>query len=293
MLSRVREHDVDDVRPQEVGDHDLLEEPGEDQEEGAARVDVPRVVALAELRQVLGGAHDGARDDVREEREVDRELEEASGLERASVDVDDVAHGLEGEERDPDRQRDRRHRRRHAQTDAMEEVRRVADEEPVVLEVSEGSEVGGDAERQPGSADLLALVAVDLQRHDLVDERGAGQQEDEPPIVVTVEEVRRGQDEQLPLEPLVHEDPACGQDHHEEDREGDGREEHGRRTVSHPRCWDRLLERPRPACGVAGAATSARRRPAPGRDRPTRVWVRHHARPCPRTGVAAPTLPTR
>ena len=63
--------------------------------------------ALVDLRHELAAAHDRAGDDVREERQVGREVEERPGLEVAAVDVDDVAEGLEREERDADRQRDR------------------------------------------------------------------------------------------------------------------------------------------------------------------------------------------
>src|SRR5438034_619922 len=59
-----------------------------------------------------------------------------------------------------------------------------------------------------------------------VEDRRGGDEEDEAPVPVAVEEVRRRDHEQLPAVPLRHEDPTQRQDDHQEDRERDGGEEH-------------------------------------------------------------------
>ena len=69
---------VDDVRREVVRDHDLQEEPADDQEERARDVDPPRVARRLELRQQLARADDRAGDEMREERLEDREAREAT-----------------------------------------------------------------------------------------------------------------------------------------------------------------------------------------------------------------------
>ncbi len=130
------EHLVDDVRREVVRDHDLLEEAGRDQVEGAARVDPARVARRVELRDQLAGAHDRPGHEVREEREVDGELLERRRHEVAAVGVDDVADRHERVEGDADRQDDRVQRERQVEADDRRHALRRVDEEVVVLEVA-------------------------------------------------------------------------------------------------------------------------------------------------------------
>ena len=60
---------------------------------------------LQDLWQQPGAALDGSGDELRKERDVKREIEEIPGrLELLPIDVDGVAHGLEGIEADAYRQ---------------------------------------------------------------------------------------------------------------------------------------------------------------------------------------------
>ena len=63
----------------------------------------------------------------------------------------------------------------------------------------------------------------------MVDDRRAGEQEDEAPVPPAVEDVAREQDPDLPRAPVRHQRPRHRQNDQEEDREGDGREEHAPR----------------------------------------------------------------
>jgi hypothetical protein len=103
---------------------------------------------LAQLRQELRRADDRPGDEVREERDVHREVEQARGPQLLPVDVDDVAHRLEREERDADRQRDLQERRVDVDAEVAEHVLRRQQEEVVVLEVGEDPEVAGHRERE-------------------------------------------------------------------------------------------------------------------------------------------------
>ena len=106
-----------------------------------------------ELGEELARADDRAGDQVGEEAEVDRGVDQRGGLGIAALDVDDVGDRLEGEEADPDRQRDRQQRQRHPEGDRVEHVADVGDEEAVVLEDPQREQVEGDRRgADPGCA---------------------------------------------------------------------------------------------------------------------------------------------
>ena len=123
----------------------FMKRPGADEEERARGVDVARIARRRELRDELARAHDRARDEVREEREVCRELPEADRLEVAPVDVHDVADAHEREEGDADGKDDRARLEWDVDAAEREEVVRRRDEEVVVLEVAENAEVPDSA----------------------------------------------------------------------------------------------------------------------------------------------------
>ena len=114
-----------------------------------------RVARRLQLRQELARAHDRAGDEVREEAQVERDVDRAGRLDQAPLDVDDVGDRLEGEEADADRQRDRQQRQRQPEADAVEHVVDVLGEEAVVLEDAEDEQV----ERDRDADDPLARGA--------------------------------------------------------------------------------------------------------------------------------------
>ena len=127
----------------------------------AARVDAARVLPLLELGQELAGADDRTGHEVREERDVDREVEEVHRLDLAPVDVDDVAHRLEREERDADRQRDAEDLGIDVDPDVGERVACRHLEELRVLEVAEQPEVAGDRDDERDPAVAVVSLPVD------------------------------------------------------------------------------------------------------------------------------------
>ena len=227
MLVGRREHGVDDLGREQVRDHDLLEQADDDEKERSTRVDVARIVALLELGHEFGGSDDRAGDDVGEERQEHGEVDEPPRFEGAAVGVDHVAERLEGEERDSDRQRDRDDLWGEVQSELVEGVRRVADEEVEVLEVRKHAEVRDHGAREQPTLPTFGVCPVDGRGEDLVADRRHGDQEAEAPVPIPVEEVRRREHEELPASPPGHEQPAHREDDHEEDREGDGGKEHG------------------------------------------------------------------
>jgi hypothetical protein len=131
-----------DLLGEVAGDDDLLHEPDRDQPERQARLHPPRITSLAQLREELGGADDRAGDEVREERQVDGEVEEGRRVQLLPVDVDHVAERLEGEERDADREHHVRDRRFPVDADRLEHATGGLAEETGVLEPRQRAEVG-------------------------------------------------------------------------------------------------------------------------------------------------------
>ena len=232
MLVRRAEDLVDDVRREVVRDHDLHEEAGPDEEEGTGGVHVARVAWRGHLRDELARPHDRSGDEVREEREVRRERPDADGREVAAVDVDDVRDPHEREEGDPDRQEDRARLEREVEPDEREEVVRRRDEEVVVLEVAEQTEIPDERDDQELLSRALRGPGVDRGREDLVPHDREREQEAESPVPARVEDEARGDDERPPALRSRLEEPRQRQHDHEEDREGGGREEHASRTAA-------------------------------------------------------------
>src|SRR3954452_3322441 len=220
------EHRVDQLAGEVVGDHHLLHQAECDQGQPGADGHTVRVARLLELRQELAGPDDRARDEVGEEAQVDRGIEQRGGLRLAALHVDDVGDGLEAEETDPDRQRDGRERQRHAESDRVEDVRDVRDEEPVVLEDREDPQVEDDPPGGDPLAEALVIGPVDPDHRQLADQGDGRQQQAETGVGCRVEDVARHDDERLPERLPGHQGPGEREDDREEDREFDCWEEH-------------------------------------------------------------------
>ena len=94
------EHAVDEVAADVVGNNDLLDEAGHDEHHTFAHHSAGGGTVGADLRQDVDGAHHRAGQQRREEGEREGVVEQvALRFELAAVDVDDVADGAEGEER--------------------------------------------------------------------------------------------------------------------------------------------------------------------------------------------------
>ena len=100
---RHAEHGIDHRPAEVIGDYDLLDEPHPDQGQSRAHPDVLGVTRPRQLWEELSRAHDRAGDEVREEAQVDRGVDQPRGLDQIALDVHGVGDGLEGEEADPHR----------------------------------------------------------------------------------------------------------------------------------------------------------------------------------------------
>ena len=238
VLAGRDEHRVHDRGGQVVRDDHLLEQAAADQPDGPDRVHRLGVPAATQLRDELRDADDRSGDQVREEGQVDREVERGDRLLLTAVDVDDVGDGAEQEERDADRERDLDEQGRGRQPERAQQRDERVDEESVVLEEAEQREVEGDPDDHPGASCPVAARTVHARREHVVADRAGEQQEHEPPVPPAVEQVRGAEHEPAPLLGAVVEAPRHAQDDDEEQRERHRREQHGpsppslrRRTV--------------------------------------------------------------
>ena len=99
------ENAVHEVGGQVVTQDNLLGEAVQNPEYGDSEGAAGQEILAVKLRHEFIGAHNGACHQLREERKVEAEIQDVvDGLDFTAVDVDAVAHGLEGEERNTDRQ---------------------------------------------------------------------------------------------------------------------------------------------------------------------------------------------
>ncbi len=193
-------------------------------------------------------AHDRAGDEMREERQVDSEVEEPRRPNHFPAHVDHVAERLEREERDPDRQQHVRDRRSPLDADPPEPVAGGVGEEAGVLEPSEHREVAHDRGDERGATGAVVLGPMDHVGHHLVADDRAGQEQRVVTVPGGVEEEAGRDHEDPPAHRLRHEQPAGRQDQSEEDREADGREQHvGSRDGRTGPCSGRNRRAPRPS----------------------------------------------
>src|SRR5207237_9814866 len=107
MRAGQREDRVDDRSGKERRQHDLLEQTADDQRRRARKVDLALAYVAGELRKEIRPADDRTRHEMREEGEVDREVERASRRDDAPVDVEDVADAHPPDAVEANRKRDR------------------------------------------------------------------------------------------------------------------------------------------------------------------------------------------
>ena len=177
-----------------VRDDDLLEQAQRERVE--ARGEVVEVEAavlrVRELRHDLAVEHDGARDQLREERDEERVVEDVVARHRALVAVNHIGELLEGEERDAQRQRHVVEREREAKRAVH-----VRDEEVVILEVEQHAEVEGEAQQHQRQADALARRREHALAERVVDQDAAHDDRHIARVVVAVEHERRQHQKEL------------------------------------------------------------------------------------------------
>ena len=101
------EHTVNEVDGNIVAQHDLFHQAIDDPKYGDAKLFAAEEVFLVQLRDELVGPHDRTCHQLREEADVEAEVEDVADRRDAlAVDIHDVADGLEGIERDAHGQQD-------------------------------------------------------------------------------------------------------------------------------------------------------------------------------------------
>ena len=185
-------------RREVVGQHDFLEHAPEHEPEALfehVAGDAPR---LAELRQQMRRPLDRAGDQLGEEGDEGQEMNDSSAWrELSAVDVDGIAHRLEGVERDAHRQDDvqRAQLERHVQI--RQQVRQRLDEEIVVLEEAEDGQVARHARDEQRLAPARRRDALQPQADPVIEQAREREQPEEPPVPPAVEKVAGRDDEEV------------------------------------------------------------------------------------------------
>ena len=115
-----------------------------------------------ELRKEMARPDDGARHQLGKEGDVEGELPDGvHRLQLAEVDVERVAHALEGVKRDADGQEDLPSREPDAEAQAAEQRLHAGQSEVGVLEIGQDPQVAGNAAGQEDAARPQALRTAD------------------------------------------------------------------------------------------------------------------------------------
>jgi len=162
--------------PQRVGEDHLLDETRGDAHRPVLEVGDADGRRRGELGQQLARPHDRARHQLREEGDVEGEVAQTAGGALAPpVDLERVAHGLEGVEGDADGQRDVEEGGQGRVGVQIEEGDPAAREEGAVLEEAEQAEVARDAGRQQQASSKRAPRALQQDADAEVEPRGEGE----------------------------------------------------------------------------------------------------------------------
>jgi hypothetical protein len=158
---------------------------------------------LLQLKLDLAIAHDRAGDELRKQRVIGGEFAVAAGTrDFAPVDVDEVGDGLEGKERNADRQRDRRRRGQRMKTQRAGDAAGKLPKERGVFVITETEEIDRDADRQQRFA-ASRRRGLDAQRQILIDEDRDQQDQHRAAGADAVKDKARDQDQPV-LAPIVN-----------------------------------------------------------------------------------------
>jgi len=152
----------------EVRQRDFLEQAFEDFTQTPARILIAQRERLADLWKEMHRADDRAGDQVREERDEQREIKHAALCTQiAAININGVGDAFEGEEADADRQHDAQGQRVRVE---MQQTREGVGEEVEVFEEAEYAEVEHDRASQR-AAPRCVFVAIDPQAEGPVRQR--------------------------------------------------------------------------------------------------------------------------
>ncbi len=141
----------------------------------------------------------------------------ASRRHLAPIDVDCVAEGLEGVERNADGQQDAESGQVGVEADRFDRFRGGVDEEVEVLEEGEDAEVHGDADVHQHPAPGGVLVVLYALGDEKVRNGGDDDEAEEAPVPPPVEDV--GADKEEGILPLAEHGPVKDENERQEDCE--------------------------------------------------------------------------
>jgi hypothetical protein len=198
-----------------VGDQQLLRQAAEEATDPVGELvdgERPRLHRPDDV----GVADDGPGDQVGEEHDVERQVERVPLVpDRPAIDVAQIRDRVEGQERDPQRQRDQAQLdRRHPEP--SQDRAEVVDEEVAVFEVDQEKEIRRDPRPEQELLEALASHAPDHQAEGVVRRDRRDHEEYERAFAPAVEQEARGQE---PCVPELRPQDAMHQHHGRQEQE--------------------------------------------------------------------------
>lgn len=144
-LFRVSRKHLVDIHRAVVGHHDFLEQPSKNLSHPVDGGVIIKLTFLQELRQQIRRPFNGARHQLREERDEGEKGNDVLGrLNLAAIDINGIGKRLEGVERDAD---GKYHLEQQALRGNVEQLRELSDEEVIVLEDGQNQQIQDDIGR--------------------------------------------------------------------------------------------------------------------------------------------------
>ena len=210
-----------------IGNDHLLEQAPENLPQPVDTLLVRKGARLPELRQQVRRPFDRAGHQLREETDKSKELDDVAGGRQLSAEnVDGITQRLEGIETDT-------HGKDHldqqsVRIPAQKRIGKGGHEEVVVLENAKYQQVNDDIDdiHRLGPAGIVPILFNQQTRPEAA-RGGEGNQEQEPPVPPSVEDVGHHHDEEiLQLEVLSEDEPIEQKHYRQEDGEFYGVEKH-------------------------------------------------------------------
>ena len=195
VVGVILEHRVDE-QGTAVGHGNFLEQSPQYLAQAVHRRVIVEAAGVRELREQVGGPLDGSGHQLREEtHEGEKPDDVAGGLKFSAIHVDAVAQRLEGVETDAHRQD--KVKQKAVGVAVEKQAGKGLGEEIVVFEQAEDAEVENDVGNVYHLGCGLLPVALDEQSTAPAAQRGERDEEQEPPVPPSVEEIRNPYDEEV------------------------------------------------------------------------------------------------
>ena len=149
-----------------------------------------------ELRHEMRGPLDRPRGQLRKKRDISGEVVKISdGLDLSAVHVDRIAHRLESIKGNPEREHDVQDRQACMQAERIQKRLQIVRKEMVILEKSEGQQVGNHADRDQAFSPGRDFAFGKFEGDPVIDERRQKNPKQKLPVPCRVEGKARNQQE--------------------------------------------------------------------------------------------------